>query len=135
MNVLGIDMGFGKVGFAVGSTELKMAFPRMVVPFESYLLEMGRLIEDENIEKIVLGDPNGLSKNDTHRQAILAEKEAIEDFSEMVVELADERFTSRIAEQSLFALGHHSREVKKNSDAAAAALILQGWFDKLTINK
>ena len=37
MNILGLDIGFARVGVAIGNTEIGLAFPRKTLLFEKYL--------------------------------------------------------------------------------------------------
>ena len=47
----------------------------------------------------------------------------------ITVELHDERFTTREAQQALRAGGKRAREQRDHIDAAAAAVMLQSWID------
>jgi len=131
MKVLGIDMGFARVGVAVLDTEVGIAFPREVISFASYLSVLKSLIDEEGIELIVIGDPDGGGDIDNHRVAIQKEKLRLEESFNISVECFDERYTSRIAEQSLFLVGKGTHEVKKVSDSISAVLILQGWYERM----
>lgn len=130
MNVLGLDIGFARVGFAVGSTEIQMAFPREQFPFETYLIEVKRLIETEQIEAIIIGDPKPMNgEANEHMEKTMREKEKLEDLFSLPVHVFDERFTTQIAENSLHEMGVNSKKQKKSKDSVAAAIILQNWLD------
>lgn len=136
MKILGLDIGFSRVGVAIGNDVIGMAFPRETIPFESYLLEIKKIIETENIKKIIIGDPRPMNNNqgdegksEIHRQKILREKENIETTLSLPVEVFDERCTTLIAEASLREMGVSAKNQKKSKDSVAAAIILQGWLD------
>lgn len=131
MKVVGIDMGFARVGVAVLDTEVGIAFPREILAFDSYLLGLKNLVKEEGIERIIIGDPDGGREEDNHRNAIQKEKIRLEELFDIPVEGFDERYTSRIAEQSLFSVGKRTREVKQVSDSVSAGLILQGWYERM----
>ena len=134
MNILGLDIGFARVGIAIGNTEIGLAFPRETSMFEKYLCDIKKIILEENIKAIVIGDPkpmNGDENNtNVHRKKILKEKEKIEEIFSLPVYVFDERCTSIIASASLHEMGVKIKNQKKSKDSIAAAIILQGWLDK-----
>ena len=155
MQILGLDIGFSRTGFAIGNTITGLAFPREIVQYEEYLQKILWYIEEsgEGIEKIVIGVPNNMShsenvgrmqcgsiensgKNDDHMQKILAEISRITQLvenskkPEISVETFDEQFTSKIAEQSLYTMGYSAKKQKGKKDNMAAAIILQGYLDR-----
>ncbi len=133
MNILGLDIGFARVGVAIGNTDIGLAFPRETSPFEKYLCDIKNIITTENIEEIVIGDPkpmNGdLEEKNMHRKKILAEKEKLEEIFSLPVHVFDERCTSLIATASLHEMGVKAKDQKKSKDSVAASIILQGWID------
>jgi putative Holliday junction resolvase len=138
MKILGVDIGFSRVGFAIGDTLTSLAFPREITQYSKYLLHIEKYIQDEAIEKIVVGMPHSLSGQDNdseHIQKIADEIEKItqlvEKFPENIaVETFDEQFTSKIAEQSLYTMGFSAKKQKGKKDDMAAAIILQGYLDR-----
>lgn len=136
MNILGLDIGFSRVGVSIGTTEIGLAFPREGIPFEIYLQEIKKIIIADNIEKIIIGDPRPMNNtlgehgvSEKHRQKILQEKENIEAIFSIPVDVFDERCTTLIAEASLTQMGVKAKDQKKSKDSVAAAIILQGWLD------
>lgn len=152
MSILGIDIGFSRTGFAVGSTFTGLAFPREIVKYSEYLQKILWYLDEkksgENIEKIVIGVPNNMtlenpensqnSEKSQHIQKILAEISEIKkstkklEISGRTIEVLtfDEQFTSKIAEQSLYTLGYSAKKQKGKKDNMAAAIILQGYLDR-----
>ncbi|MBI2054499.1 MAG: Holliday junction resolvase RuvX [Candidatus Sungbacteria bacterium] len=123
MKYLGLDYGRARVGVAVSDDEGKMAFPRSVLlsqPEEKLFKSLAEISEAEKIKTIVLGMPPAMPDVD---QSLAGE---IKEFSRKLRELGmevlfeNEMFTTRIAEA-------HS---KKDTDASAAALILQSFLDR-----
>ncbi|MBI3627492.1 MAG: Holliday junction resolvase RuvX [Candidatus Sungbacteria bacterium] len=124
MKYLGIDYGRARVGISLSDVEGKIAFPHTVLAnnsAEEIIDAVCLLVREEGVENVVLGEP----------QAILGMvrdvREEIENFGKNLasrcpakVHFEDEMFTTKIAEM-------HSKE---NSDASAAALILQSFLDK-----
>lgn len=136
MQVLGLDIGFSRTGFALGNTVTGLAFPREIVAYTDYIQKIIWYLESsgEGIEKIVVGMPNMLSGGESdHMQKIAKEIHKIRtiasDFSVEVDEY-DEQFTSKIAEQSLYLMGFSAKKQKGKKDNMAAAIILQGYLDR-----
>ncbi len=142
MKVLGLDIGFARVGVAIGDTEIKLAFPREQLDFKIYLKKLQKIIREENVKAIVMGDPKSsenlesFDKNkpnykNKHREKTLLEKENIEEIFSIPVFVFDERFTTQIAEASLSQMGVKMKKQKNSKDSVAAAIILQNWFDSV----
>lgn len=131
MNILCLDIGFSRVGLAIGNTNVGIAFPREIIAFKDYLLTIEKIIQSEKINMILIGDPKLMSnENSVHRDKILAEKLKIEKYCNIKVALFDERFTSKIAENSLHEMGYSMKKQKNKKDNIAASIILQGWLDR-----
>lgn len=146
MKIIALDIGFARVGVAIGETDIKLAFPREQLQFEEYLPKLQKIIREEHIKAIVMGDPKSSEnledssygkgsgkkkyKND-HREKTLREKENIEITLGLPVFVFDERFTTQIAEASLTQMGVKMKKQKNSKDSVAAAIILQNWFDSV----
>ncbi len=147
MKIIALDIGFARVGVAIGESDIKLAFPREQLKFEDYLLKLQKIITEENVKAIVIGDPKSSEnledstyttdsgkkkyKND-HREKTLHEKENIKSTLGLPVFVFDERFTTQIAEASLSEMGVKMKKQKSSKDSVAAAIILQNWFDSVT---
>jgi putative holliday junction resolvase len=125
MRLLGIDFGTKRIGLAVGDTEQKIAFPREVVANDEKTTgRIQELIASEKIEKIVLGISKNLSGEESDStRAILAFKDELEKNISLEIILENEVMSTKAVYQ-----GSTKREM---IDAAAAALILQGYLDRV----
>lgn len=132
MKVLGIDYGTKRIGLAVGDTEIGIAFPREVLLNDEFFFPNIRtLCEQEHIALLVIGDPllpRGGETQETRNAREFA-KQCQKEFPSRSVILWDERYSSKTAQQSARAMGHTSKTFRGNLDAAAAALLLQTYFD------
>lgn len=145
MNILALDIGFSRTGFAIGSTETSLAFPREIIEYAQYKEHLEWYCKDsgENIKKIIIGVPNTLFENTSgetseHLQKIQQEIKNIQKIAEkyqIQVDTFDEQFTSKIAEQSLYTMGFSAKKQKGKKDAMAAAIILQGYLDRHSLRK
>lgn len=136
---LGIDHGSVRLGIAVSDPSASVAFGREVVKNDkSVLAKLKKFITEEEIEKIVIGYPLNL-KGDKTQQTIEVEKfsedlkAALSEppFSSIEIVLWDERFTSKLAADSMLESGmkKKQRQVKGNIDIISAAIMLQSFLD------
>ena len=137
--ILGIDFGERRIGVAV-SDPLRItaqALPTIKVKFtEQALIELEKIISEKNIAEIVVGMPFRLKggKGDT---ALKVEEFIVKlkDSFRIPVHTWDERFTSVAAERTIREFGKSPSRNKEKVDQIAALLILQGFLDRLSLNK
>ncbi|TAL20606.1 Holliday junction resolvase RuvX [Patescibacteria group bacterium] len=128
MKLLGIDTGTRRVGLALGDTESKLAMPWKTLKGleeESLVTELARLISEEGIEAVVVGEPITLAGE---RGAAAARSRAfardlIKHTGALPIHFIDERLSSKLADRI--------RELYGDRDATAAAVVLQTYLDKL----
>ena len=101
---------------------------------------MGFLIEylsKESVSTIVMGIPKNLRNQNTDTTPYVKgfAKQIRKQFPEMKVELIDERFTSKIAFQSMIDSGlkKKARQDKALVDEVSATLILQSYLEQQKI--
>lgn len=125
MKILGIDYGRSKVGLAVGESGL--AEPLKVIHYksnESLCEEINRVVEAENIEKIVVGVSEGEMAEESKEFA-----ESIGKLLKVSVDLSDETLTSEDAQRLSREAGISQKKRHEMEDAYAAALMLQNYVD------
>lgn len=124
MKYLGIDFGAKRVGIAVSDNSGKIAFPLIVLPNDKGLFKniMDACIKDD-INTVIMGE----SKNYQGQKNEIMTK--IEDFRKLL-EIAG---LEVIFEPEFMTSAQASRITGENQmlDAAAAAIILQSYLDKL----
>lgn len=131
--VLGLDLGLKRTGVASGELSIGIAHPLTVVhagSTEARLAALARLVEEWQPVVLVLGLPTHADGSE-HEMTRVARNfaRALESRFGLPVFLVDERHTSSAAESELHARGIHGRKNKALTDAVAAQLILQGFFD------
>lgn len=127
---LGVDYGTKRVGLAVSDGLRLTARPLEVVPAKLAVERIAEITEAQDIDLIVIGLPTTMGgvEGDTARSArALAAEIEVRTGAEVV--LADERFTSRIADSALLESGMKRRARRDTVDKVAAAIILQGYLD------
>ncbi|MDO5547784.1 MAG: Holliday junction resolvase RuvX [Eubacteriales bacterium] len=133
MKIMGIDYGDARTGVSISDPTGFLAGSPQVIPSwntEKLLEELTALCKRERIEEIVLGLPKNMNASEGERaekcKAIGAE---LEQRTGLPVVLWDERRTTVEAHAILHATGKKQKKHKKNVDAVAASLILQGYLD------
>ncbi|MDP3244666.1 MAG: Holliday junction resolvase RuvX [bacterium] len=130
MRLLGLDYGTKRVGVAIGDTQTRLALPYGVTSLfgiEKYLAD---LIEEEKIQIVVMGAPKNLRGEKTASyQAAAKLAQQLRTLPVKII-MEDERFTTKEVEKIIRGYGKAKKAVQK--DAAAAAIILQGYLDKLS---
>lgn len=130
MRLLGIDYGTQRIGLAIGDREGKLAVPYDTIDWGGSTLEcLMEIVNREKIEIIVVGVPKTLHGNEGKSCELV--QQFVRELKPLGVEivLEDERFTTKEVERAMKEYGKAKRGIQK--DAAAAALILQSWLDRL----
>ena len=131
--VLAFDLGLKRTGVASGELGIGVAHPLSVIQAESTdtrLAAIEKLVHEWQPILLVLGLPahaDGTEHEMTRVAKNFAKK--LESRFKLPVFLVDERHTSTAAESELHAAGVHGKKNKAMTDAVAAQLILQGFFD------
>ncbi len=130
--ILALDFGLKRTGVAI-TDELKIiASPLETVPSDKLMSYLETLLNKEKIEIIVIGEPKRMDDSETHiTKNVYLLKEALEKkFTSIKIDLHDERFTSKMASESMILSGmkKKDRQKKENLDMVSAAIILQSYM-------
>jgi putative Holliday junction resolvase len=129
--VLCIDFGLKRCGLALSDPNRIIASPLQTI--ESIHLEnwLEQEIPKRRIEEIVLGYPTRLDGSDSHvTENVRLLKSALEkNFPNIPIKLFDERFSSKMASEAIYQMGHKKKKHDKSLvDQVAAAMILQEYL-------
>ncbi len=131
--LMGIDYGKKRVGIAVTDELQLIAGALQTVPQPEVLDFIKNYVRQNPVEAFVLGMPRNLDNTDTHGTASARKFEQLlkTSFPDKPVYLVDERFTSKMAMQSMVAGGmkKKARRDKANLDKISAAIILQSFME------
>ena len=133
MRTLGIDYGTARVGLALSDEFGILASPYRTLAYSKEILrEIADVVREQEVGTVVLGIPydlNGAVTESTKRTMAFAEK-LREVLPCPVIEM-DEALSSRRAVQKMVEAGvkKSKRRNKENTDAWAAAIILQEFLD------
>jgi putative Holliday junction resolvase len=135
--VLAVDFGERRIGLALSDPTATLAQPFGVLERRAGkrppLLKLIAIIEENDVDRVVVGLPLALDASDTEWTGTVREFAAkLAARSGRPVSLIDERLTSVMAERAVRSLGlpRHEREKKERVDAAAATIILQTFLDR-----
>jgi len=121
MNILSIDFGQKRIGLAWLQSGIDVILPFGIVAHDTWQTELPALIEEEGIQKVVIGNPLGMDggeNENTKRVQRFADELA--SMIAVPVELYDERFSSKQAD----AMGGDATR-----DEKSAMVILQSYVD------
>lgn len=133
--VLAIDLGTKRTGLAVTDPLKITANPLETIETEKLLTYLQAYCAKEDVEALVLGHPTRLNGQDNEMTPrVLKLKEDLEKtFPSKKIVLIDERFTSKMAMQTMIAMGSKKKDRKEkagNLDKVSAAIILQSYLER-----
>ena len=135
--ILAIDYGKKRTGIAVTDELQIIASGLITVPSEEIFTFLKEYFTNENVEKVIVGEPKKL--DGTPSQSTIYINQFIEkfkkEFPQMTLENADERFTSKIAFQTMIDSGlkKKQRQNKALIDEIAATILLQDYLSRKRI--
>ena len=142
MRVMGLDFGSKIVGVSVsdplGVTAQGVEIIRRTSEnkLRQTLARIEALAREYEVETFVLGFPKNMNNTIGDRaEKSLAFKETLERRTGIPVVMWDERLTTAEAERTLMETGVRRENRKQYLDQMAAVLILQGYLDRISMNK
>jgi putative Holliday junction resolvase len=131
--IVAIDFGLKRTGLAI-TDELKIiAAPLTTVDSKELMSFLKSLLQKEIVEAIVLGEPKRMNNEDTHitENVRMLKEVLVKEFPEQKIDMMDERFTSKMAAQSMIVSGmsKKKRQEKGMVDMISATIILQSYLD------
>ena len=137
--ILAIDYGTKSTGLAVTDVLQMIANPLRTVHTKDLLPFLKDYVLKEPVETIVIGDPRNMDGTPSGPIEALANfVKAVENsFRTLKIERMDERFTSRMAYQTLKDAGasKKQRASRENVDTISAVIILQSYMEQQKFRK
>jgi putative Holliday junction resolvase len=131
--VLAFDFGTRRIGVAVGNTLTRIAQPLTTINQrrdDERFAAIAALLDEWQPDMLIVGIPvhaDGAAHTMTARAQQFARK--LHGRFHLPVELADERWTTQLAQTALDQAGTGGRKGREFRDQVAAQIILQGWLD------
>lgn len=133
MRYIGLDLGAKTLGVALSDKlGLVASFYKNITykDYSSLILEVDKIIKENNVDQIVLGYPKNMNNTIGERALITNEfKDMLESLG-YIVHLEDERLTTKVAEQVLIDADLSRKKRKKYIDGVSAVVILQSYLDR-----
>ncbi len=135
--ILAIDYGRKRVGLAV-TDELKIiATALTTVHSKDVILFLKDYTKKENVDRFVVGDPRQMNNEESESQTYIKPfiKLLKKEFPAIPIVLVDERFTSKMAKQTIFDAGlkKKARQCKALVDKVSATIILQSHLERISL--
>ena len=130
---LGIDYGTKRTGIAITDATQIIASGLTTVATHTLTDFIANLVQKETIECFVVGDPKNLdgTATDSTNHVNGFVKRIKQKYPDILIYQIDERFTSKIAKQSILESGvkKKGRQNKALVDEVSATIILQSFLD------
>lgn len=142
MRMMGLDYGSKTVGVAVSdplgltAQGVETIWRKQENKLRQTLARIEELISEYQVDRIVLGYPKNMNNTIGERaEKSLEFKEKLEKRTGLPVIMWDERLTTAEAERTLIETGVRRENRKQFLDQMAAVLILQGYLDRISMDK
>ncbi len=132
--IIALDYGKRRTGIAV-TDPLQIIATALTTVQTNVLFEfLENYFKKEQVECLVVGEPMFMDGSAMEIEIAISEfiKKFSEKFNQIKIQRMDERFTSKIAKQTLIDSGlkKKDRKNKANLDSTSAVLILQAYLEK-----
>jgi putative Holliday junction resolvase len=133
--ILSIDFGLKRTGIAVTDPLRIIATALTTVSSEELIPFLKDYFSREEVDQIIIGHPLNWDETDTHATPHVEKciRELRKHFPSIPVEKVDERFTSRMARDSMLEMGLKKKDRRRKElvDQIAATIMLQEYLGKL----
>ncbi len=131
---MALDYGKVRTGIAI-TDELQLIASGLTTVATDKLLDfIESYLREEEVERIIIGEPKQMSGEVSASEALIQRflKKFKTRFPKMPIERQDERFTSKMAVQSMLEAGvtKKKRQNKALVDEISATLILQAYLER-----
>lgn len=131
--LLSIDYGRKRTGIAVSDTLQIIANGLTTVPSHTVINFLKEYVSKEPVEKIIIGMPRQLNYEESESMKYIKPfvRKLQKEIPDIPLEYYDERFTSKIAQQTMIdgGLKKKQRQNKALIDEISATIILQSYME------
>ncbi len=129
---VGIDYGTKRVGISISDSSQIIATSLCAIENKNIFSFLKELLEKEEVDTIVIGEAKNLdtAETDSSKQIYQFVEKLKNQFPKILIKTIDERFTSKIAFQSIIDSGikKKKRQNKSLIDKVSATIILQDYL-------
>ncbi len=132
--IIALDYGKVRTGIAVTDELQLIASGLTTVITKELLVFLKDYVEKEKVEKIIVGEPKQMDNTPSESESLIKpflEKLALA-FPEIPIERQDERFTSKMAFQTMIDSGLKKKQRRNKAlvDEISATIILQAYLNR-----
>jgi putative Holliday junction resolvase len=135
--ILSIDYGLKRTGIAVTDELQIIASGLTTIPSDTAIAFLKDYFSKENVSKVLIGEPKQMNGQPSESAPIIEKFVAQfqKNFPDIKVERADERFTSKMAFQTMIDSGLRKQQRKNKAliDEIAATIMLQDYLTRKMI--
>lgn len=132
--ILAIDYGLKRTGIAVTDEMQIIASGLTTIPSETAVAFLKDYFNKEKVEKVLIGEPKQMNGEPSQSTEIIEKFVTVfaNAFPDMKVERVDERFTSKMAFQTMIDSGlkKKQRQNKALVDEISATIMLQDYLSR-----
>lgn len=128
--IIALDIGVKRIGMAVTDPMQMIASPHATVAAADIWTTLQKEFDQELPDEVVIGMPKGLDAKATDGTEVATKfaRTFKQKFPKMKLYEVDERFTSKMALQSMHEVGMKTKGNKALIDELSATIILQGYL-------
>jgi putative Holliday junction resolvase len=134
--IIAVDYGQKRVGLAVTDENRIIATALETIHSKDIFSYLKQYIEKEKVSIIVVGEPRQMNNTPSESVKFINPfvKKLRKEFPGMEIQMYDERFTSKMAFQSMIDMGmkKKDRQNKANVDKISAVILLQSYLEYLS---
>ena len=129
---VGIDYGTKRIGISISDSSQIIATSLCAIENKNIFSFLKDLLEKQEVDTIVIGEAKNLdnTETDSSKQIYQFVEKLKNQFPKILIKTIDERFTSKIAFQSIIDSGIKKKKRKNKSliDKVSATIILQDYL-------
>ena len=133
--ILAIDYGQKRVGLAVTDNEQIIASGLITVHAEDVMCYLKQYVTKETVNAFVVGEAKNLNNTPAESARFIEPfvRRLVKEFPDIPIHRVDERFTSKMAFQTMIESGLKKKERQNKAlvDEISATIILQSYLDSL----
>lgn len=130
--LLALDYGLKRTGVAATDDLKLIASGVTTVQTEKLFVFLAEYFAKHTVDALIVGEPRRLNDEPTHGTVLVHEfvKKFKETYPQIPVHLEDERFTSKMAAESMLQMGMKKKDRQKKEllDEISAVIILQSFM-------
>lgn len=132
--ILAIDYGIKRTGIAVTDDFQIIASGLTTIPSSELIAFLKDYFKNNSVEKVIVGEPKQMNGEPSQSAEIIEQflNVFIKEFPQMPVDRIDERFTSKMAFQTMIDSGLKKRQRQNKAliDEIAATIMLQDYMSR-----